>query len=93
MSYYWFNRQELLQKAKEKYDNGGKEKATKYYQANKDFIKEKAKGKYKNLSDKKEAKKAIFQEQTQQNERKITCNYKNELLLVQYRKVIEKCMG
>ena len=31
MSYYWFNRQELLQKAKEKYDNGGKEKAAKYY--------------------------------------------------------------
>ena len=27
MSYYWFNRQELLQKAKEKYDNGGKGKA------------------------------------------------------------------
>ena len=28
MSYYWFNRQELLKKAKEKYDNkGGKEKA------------------------------------------------------------------
>ena len=24
MSYYWFNKQELLQKAKEKYDNGGK---------------------------------------------------------------------
>ena len=23
MSYYWFNRQELLKKAKEKYDNGG----------------------------------------------------------------------
>ena len=57
MSYYWFNRQELLQKAKEKYDNGGKEKATKYYQANKDVIKEKAKGKYKNLSEEKEAKK------------------------------------
>ena len=30
MSYYWFNRQELLQKEKEKYDNGGKEKAAKY---------------------------------------------------------------
>ena len=29
MSYYWFNRQELLKKAKEKYDNkGGKEKAS-----------------------------------------------------------------
>ena len=24
MSYYWFNKQELLQKAKEKYENGGK---------------------------------------------------------------------
>ena len=36
MSYYWFNRQELLQKAKEKYDNGGKEKAAEYCQDNKD---------------------------------------------------------
>ena len=27
MSYYWFNIQELLQRAKEKYDNGSKEKA------------------------------------------------------------------
>ena len=26
MSYYWFNRQELLQKAKQTYDNGGKKK-------------------------------------------------------------------
>ena len=41
MSYYWFNRQELLQKSKEKYDNGCKEKAAKYYQDNKDVIKEK----------------------------------------------------
>ena len=52
MGYYWFNRQELLQKAKEKYDNGGKEKAAKYYQDTKDVIKEKEKNKYKNLSDK-----------------------------------------
>ena len=42
ISYYWFNRQELLQKAKETYDNGGKEKAAKYYRDNKDAIKEKA---------------------------------------------------
>ena len=28
MSYYWFNRQEILQKAKERYS---KEKATEYY--------------------------------------------------------------
>ena len=30
MSYYWFNRQELLQKAKKKYDNGRKEKAAEH---------------------------------------------------------------
>ena len=42
ISYYWFNKQEYLQKAKETYDNGGKEKAAKYYQANKDVLKEKS---------------------------------------------------
>ena len=42
MSYYWFNRQELLQKAKEKYHNcGGKEKAAEYYLGNKNVIKKK----------------------------------------------------
>ena len=57
MNYYWFNKQELLQKAKEKYDNGGKEKAGKYYQANEDVVKEKARDKQKNLSEEeKEAK-------------------------------------
>ena len=40
MSYYFFNRQELLQKAKDKYHNcGGKEKAAKYYIANKEVLK------------------------------------------------------
>ena len=34
MSYYWFNRRELLQKA-QKYHNIGKEKPAEYYQANK----------------------------------------------------------
>ena len=43
MSYYWFNRQELLQKAKTIYDNGGKEKAGRYYKDSKDVIKEKEK--------------------------------------------------
>ena len=39
MSYYQFNRQELLQKAKDKYHNcGGKGKASKYYIANKDVF-------------------------------------------------------
>ena len=44
MSYYWFNNEELLKKAKEKYDNnGGKVKAAKYYKDNKDVLKEKGK--------------------------------------------------
>ena len=51
MSYYWFNKQELLKKAKEKYhNNDGKEKTTKCYLDNKDVLKEKAKNVYKNLS-------------------------------------------
>ena len=58
MSYYWFNKEEVLEKAKEKYDNsGGKEKAAEYYQTNKDVVKEKARNKYRNLpEEEKEAK-------------------------------------
>ena len=52
MSYYWFNRQELLQKGKYKYHNcGGKEKAAEYYLENTDVIKEKANNKYRSLSE------------------------------------------
>ena len=40
MSYYQFNRQEILQKAKERYS---KEKAAEYHLQNKDAIKEKSK--------------------------------------------------
>ena len=36
MNYYWFNRQEILQKAKERYS---KEKAAEYYLQNKEAIK------------------------------------------------------
>ena len=44
MGYYWFNRQELLEKANDRYHNcGGKEKAAKYYIANKDVTNEKEK--------------------------------------------------
>ena len=47
MNYYWFNRQEILQKAKEK--------AAEYYKQNKEAIKEKSRElviitRYKNLS-------------------------------------------
>ena len=41
MNYYQFNRQEILQKAKEIYE---------YYLKNKEIIKEKSKNRYKNLS-------------------------------------------
>ena len=48
MSYYWFNRQEILQKAKE---NHSKKKAAEYYLKNKETRKEKARDHYKNLSE------------------------------------------
>ena len=58
MSYYWFSRQELLQKVKDWYHNcDGKEKAAVYYLENSGVLKEKAKNTYKSLSEKeKEAK-------------------------------------
>ena len=48
MSYYLFNRQEILEKAKKRHS---KEKAAEYYLQNKEFIKEKARNHYKNLSE------------------------------------------
>ena len=47
MSYYWFNRTEIFQKANERYS---KEKAAEYYLQNKETIKEKSKNRYRNLS-------------------------------------------
>ena len=43
MNYYWFNREEILQKAKERYS---KEKAVKCYFQNKEAIKEKSRERY-----------------------------------------------
>ena len=59
MRYYWFNREEMLQKGEEKYHNcGGKAKSAEYYIANKDVSKEKAKNRYRNQSEEeKDAKK------------------------------------
>ena len=48
MSYYQFNRQKILQKAKEKYS---KEKAAEQYLKNKEIIKEKTRNCYRNLSE------------------------------------------
>ena len=50
ISCYWFNRKELLKKAKDSYHNCGcKEKAIKYNIENKEVVKENAKNKYRNL--------------------------------------------
>ena len=49
MSYYWFNRKEILQKSKEKYS---KENAAEYYAQNKEAVKEKSRERYKILSQK-----------------------------------------
>ena len=46
MNYYWFNRQKILQEAKEKYS---KEKAAEYYAQEEEAIKEKSRERYKNL--------------------------------------------
>ena len=47
MSYYWFDRQEILQKSKERYS---KERAVEHYLQNKEAIKEKSREHYKHLS-------------------------------------------
>ena len=72
MSYYWFNRQEMLQKAKESYS---KEKAAEYYKQNKEVIKEKSRNRYKNLSEEKnkikEYQKKIYQELIQYKKKSV----------------------
>ena len=73
MSYYWFNRQEILQKANGKYS---KEKAAEYYAQNKEAIKEKSRERYKNLSqDKKDKIKEYQRKQFQE-----LVQYKKEAL-------------
>ena len=73
MSYYWFNRKEILQKTKEKYSE---EKAAEYYSQNKEAIKEKSKNRYKNLP--KEEKDKIKKYQRQRYQQPI--QYKKEAL-------------
>ena len=47
MNYYWFNREEILQKTKENYS---KQKTAEYYKQNKEAIKEKSRERSKNMS-------------------------------------------
>ena len=53
MIYHWFNKHEILLKAKERCS---KEKTAEYYAQNKEAIKEKSKQHYKNLSQKEKDK-------------------------------------
>ena len=64
ISYYLLNRPELLQKANDRYDNGGgKDKTTKYYIENKEVLKENTKSNYKNMSEKrKRIKNSLWKE-------------------------------
>ena len=73
MSYYWFNRKEILQKVKERYS---KEKAAEYYLQNKEATKEKSKNRYNNLS--KEEKDKIKEYQRKRYKQLI--QYKKEVL-------------
>ena len=77
MRFYWFNRQELLQKAKDKYHNyGGKDE---------DVIKVKANNKYNNLTEEeKEATRKYQQDRYKKSKENQAdfVKYNNELLLV-----------
>ena len=73
MSYYLFNRQEVLQKAKK---TCSKEKATEYYLQNKEIIKEKARDHYRNLPEEEKNKIKEYQRKRYQG----LIQYKKEAL-------------
>ena len=64
MNYYWFNRKEIFQKAKEKYSKG---KAAEPYTQNKEAIKEKSREHYKNLSQEKKTRLKSIKEKNIKN--------------------------
>ena len=64
MSYYWFNRQEIWQKAKERYS---KDKAAEYYLKNKGATKEKSRERYKNFSQEEKDKIKEYQKKSVKN--------------------------
>ena len=64
MNYYWFNTQEILQKAKEQYSE---EKAAEYCKQNKEAIKEKSRERYKNLSQEKKTRLKSIKEKNTKN--------------------------
>ena len=77
MSCYWFYRQEIFQKAKERY---AKEKAAEYHAQNKEAMKEKSIGRYKNLSQEEKDKIKEYQRKNYQE----LVQYKKEVLKNKY---------
>ena len=75
MNYYWFNRQEILQEAKEKHS---KEKVIEYYKQDKEAIKEKSRERYKNLPQEEKDKIKEYQRKTYQE----LVQYKKEALKI-----------
>ena len=73
MSSYQFNRQEILQKTKERYS---REKAAEYYLQNKEALKEKARDHYKNVSEEEKNKIKEYQKKRYQE----LIQYKKEAL-------------
>ena len=73
MSYYLFNRQEILEKTKKRYS---KEKAAEYYLQNKEVIEEKARNRYENLSEEEKNKIKEYQKKRYQE----LIQYKKEAL-------------
>ena len=61
MSYYLFNRQEIVQKPNKTYS---KEKAAEYYIQNKEALKEKARDRYRNLSEEEKNKIKEYQKKS-----------------------------
>ena len=72
MNYYWFNRQEILQRAKQKYS---KEKAAEYYAQNKEVITEKSKERFKICHKKKKTRLKSIKEKNIKNWFNIKMNF------------------
>ena len=92
MSYYQFNRQEILQKTKERHSN---KEAAEYYSQIKEAIKEKSKNRCKNLSqeekDKIKGYQKRYQELVQYKEEAVQNKY--FLLFSQYKKMTKKTLN
>ena len=77
MNYYWFNRQGILQKAKENYS---KKNTAKYYAQKKEAMKEKSRERHKNLSQEEKDKIKEYQRKKYQE----LVQYKREALKNKY---------